>query len=167
MKKFNIFLIGLVSFSLIGCMNEEEKTPNKISIVTATPEPTEVLTEKEKNTIKEFSSEKDDPLQMLVSPRYERNLLEKDKFLLEWKNQNGVLIDLRTPQELKHLPALDKDAKLINFYAPNFLKRISSLDKKIPYFIYCAHANRSETTFNEMKKMGFKKVYELKAGIDQ
>lgn len=167
MKKINIFFLGLISVTLTGCMGSDEKVVDKVSTISPSPSPEVSLTVKEQDTIKEYTSEKTDPLQMLVAPKYERNLLEKDEFLSEWKKQNGVLIDLRTPQELKRLPALDEKAELINFYAPNFLQKIESLDKSIPYFIYCAHANRSEETFIEMKKMGFKKVYELKGGIDQ
>ncbi len=38
-------------------------------------------------------------------------------------------------------------------------------DKKTPFFLYCAHANRSKVVGKWLTSLDFKKVYELKGGI--
>jgi len=52
---------------------------------------------------------------------------------------------------------------------PNFMYKLGTLvkNKNKPFIIYCAHANRSKELGKWLtNKLGFKKVYELKGGIE-
>jgi len=74
------------------------------------------------------------------------------------------LIDVRSPEEFQegHL----KGAKLINFYASDFEKNISALDKNKPVMVYCQSGNRSGQAAAKMNLLGFKLVYNMKGGIN-
>ncbi|NPA06907.1 MAG: rhodanese-like domain-containing protein [Chloroflexi bacterium] len=76
---------------------------------------------------------------------------------------NFVILDVRTPEEYRagHIPG----AQNLDFYAPDFQEKLSQLPKDKVYFIYCNSGNRSGQTFEMMKRMGFKEVYDLQGGI--
>jgi len=80
--------------------------------------------------------------------------------------KNLQLLDIRTIGEYKsgHL----KNAKLINFYDPNFAKNIEAagLDKNIPVYIYCRSGNRSGHAVALFKRLGFKHIVNLAYGIN-
>ena len=46
-----------------------------------------------------------------------------------------------------------------------FEKRIASIDKKLPVFVYCAIGVRSNDAAVMLHKLGFAQVYDLKGGI--
>ena len=52
-----------------------------------------------------------------------------------------------------------------NIIAADFADRLSDLDKDTPYFVYCRSGNRSATTIDMMRDLGFTEVYELDGGI--
>jgi len=90
--------------------------------------------------------------------------------------KNGVpVIDIRTPQEWKERGIIP-NAKKIMFFTPdgkvdiaNFMFKLGHIvkDKNQPFIIYCAHANRTKKLGEWLTKgLGFKKVYELKGGIE-
>jgi len=97
------------------------------------------------------------------------------KELLKMQREGVVVIDIRTPQEWRDRGVI-KGAKKIMFFTPNgdadvanFMFNLGSLvkNKKTPFIIYCAHANRTKELGKWLtKQMGFKKVYELKGGIE-
>lgn len=74
-----------------------------------------------------------------------------------------TLLDVRTLEEYEagHL----KDAVLLDFYQSDFKKQLSKLDKTKPVFVYCAVGGRSGSTASILVELGFKKVYDLKGGI--
>lgn len=74
-----------------------------------------------------------------------------------------VVLDVRTPEEFSegHLA----DAVNIDFYADDFGTILASLDKNVPYVLYCRSGNRSGTTAQEMRSLGFTEVYEVDGGI--
>jgi rhodanese-related sulfurtransferase len=74
-----------------------------------------------------------------------------------------VVLDVRTPEEYAagHITGSDN----IDFYAPDFLDRLDALDKDAPYFVYCRSGNRSATTIEAMRDLGFTEVYELGGGV--
>ena len=85
-----------------------------------------------------------------------------------------VVIDIRTPQEWK-TTGIIKGAKKITFFSEQGQPLIADWffevghlvkDKKTPFIIYCAHANRSKALGNGLVNMGFEHVYELKGGIE-
>ncbi len=83
--------------------------------------------------------------------------------LLTAPPQDLVVLDVRTPEEFDagHLDA----SVNIDFYAADFADQLDDLDKDVPYFVYCRSGNRSATTIETMRGLGFSEVYELDGGI--
>jgi len=88
--------------------------------------------------------------------------------------QGVPVIDIRTPAEWKQIGII-KGAKKMMFFTPNGQALVADWffelghivkDKKQPFIIYCAHANRSKTLGKGLIQMGFENVYELKGGIE-
>ncbi len=78
-------------------------------------------------------------------------------------NSNFIIIDVRTPDEYAggHI----ENSRLINYYSGDFKNGLGKLDKNKEYFIYCRSGSRSGRTLQIMKKLGFKRVYNLGGGI--
>jgi rhodanese-related sulfurtransferase len=85
------------------------------------------------------------------------------KKLIEEKK--GVLIDLRTDDELKNKGYI-KGAVQIDYFGKNAEAVISKLDKTKTYLIYCAGGGRSGECADLMKKEGFLYVVNLEKGFD-
>lgn len=90
-------------------------------------------------------------------------VLSADVFEAHLREGNVQLIDVRTPKEFEsgHL----KGAKNHHIYDKDFKEQVSYLDKDQPVYLYCKAGARSEEAALELKKMGFKKIYDLKGGI--
>ena len=75
----------------------------------------------------------------------------------------GIIIDVRTPAEYiqAHIP----DAVNIDFYHPDFDRRIAALDRAKTYFVYCKSGMRSSKTLHRLKELGFEKIFNLDGGI--
>ncbi len=85
--------------------------------------------------------------------------------LEKYKNDpNTILLDVRTMDEYNagHI----KGAKEVDYYAPDFMAKLSALDKNKRYFIYCRSGHRSGDTLQKMKSLGFKEVYNLQYGFN-
>lgn len=79
--------------------------------------------------------------------------------------KKGVLIDLRTDDELKN-KGMIKGATQIDFLAKDAEEKISNLDKKKTYLIYCAGGGRSGDCAELMEKQGFSHIINLEKGIE-
>lgn len=79
--------------------------------------------------------------------------------------KKGILIDLRTDDELKN-KGMIKGATQLDFLAKDSEERISKLDKKKTYLIYCASGGRSSDAAELMEKQGFQHVVNLEKGIE-
>ncbi|MCG6913156.1 rhodanese-like domain-containing protein [bacterium BMS3Abin03] len=89
-----------------------------------------------------------------------------DAFAFEQKlkdDENGVLIDVRTPME--HQQKRIPDSILVDISNPQFLSEINKLDKSKNYYIYCRSGNRSFIAGMQMLSIGFKSVSHLQPGI--
>lgn len=77
--------------------------------------------------------------------------------------KNGILIDVRTPEEFAvgHI----ENAVNINFYSDDFDAKISELDKNTPTFVYCQAGGRSGQARDLLVKKEFKEIYNLKDGF--
>lgn len=73
------------------------------------------------------------------------------------------LLDVRTPEEFKK--GYLKDAILIDWYDSEFQQKSSLLDKNVPVFVYCLSGGRSSSAASQLRKNGFKEVYELDGGL--
>ncbi len=94
--------------------------------------------------------------------------------LLKLQKEGIPVIDIRTPQEWQSRGII-KGAKKMMFFTPdgradvaNFMFNLGALikDKSKPFIIYCAHANRTKELAKWLQTLGFKKIYELKGGIE-
>lgn len=82
------------------------------------------------------------------------------------EDKKGLLIDLRTTDELKS-KGMIKGATQIDFLAKDAEAVISKLDKKKTYLIYCAGGGRSGDCAEFMHKQGFEHVVNLEKGIEE
>ncbi len=74
-----------------------------------------------------------------------------------------VVLDIRTPEEFNE--ARLADAIMVDFYADDFAAQLDTLDKDVPYVLYCRTGNRSSDAVKTMKDLGFVEVYEIDGGI--
>ncbi|WP_084438833.1 rhodanese-like domain-containing protein [Algoriphagus mannitolivorans] len=79
------------------------------------------------------------------------------------KSQSGIILDVRTPQEITQgkIPG----SLALNFYEPDFLSKATELPKDSEIFIYCAVGARSQEAGNLLIQQGYTKVYHLRGGI--
>ena len=94
--------------------------------------------------------------------------------LLKMQAKGVPVIDIRTPMEWRQTGII-KGAHKMMFFTPrggadvaewfyNLGKLVPNKDK--PLIIYCAHANRTQSLGEGLVQMGFKRVYQLKGGIE-
>ncbi|MCL1693506.1 MAG: rhodanese-like domain-containing protein [Actinomycetia bacterium] len=74
-----------------------------------------------------------------------------------------VVLDIRTLEEFNE--ARLADAIMVDFYADDFAAQLDTLDKDVPYVLYCNSGNRSSDAVKTMKDLGFVEVYEIDGGI--
>lgn len=79
--------------------------------------------------------------------------------------KNVQVVDVRTPEEFEkgHV----KNAININLRDEDFAKKIDSLDKNKPVFVYCLSGGRSSVAAEKMVQIGFKDVREMQGGMMQ
>ena len=93
-----------------------------------------------------------------------KNGLALNDFISLWQSDpNIVLIDVRTPEEIKQTGTV-KGAINIDYRAKGYAKKILSLDKNKKYMFYCKSGGRSGKTVQYMLDNGFKNVNYLKDG---
>ena len=82
---------------------------------------------------------------------------------LSTKQDDIVLIDVRTPQEFEqgHL----ENAVNINIADKSFAEEVGKLDRSEPVYVYCQVGGRSARAASMLKEMGFEEVYDLEGGI--
>jgi len=78
--------------------------------------------------------------------------------------KDAVIIDLRTPDEIK--AGIIPGATIIDYFSKSYEKKINTLDKSKTYLLYCASGGRSGETLELMKKKGFIAVYHLAGGFE-
>lgn len=96
---------------------------------------------------------------------HKSHLLKPADFEIQLKNNNGILVDVRTSIEFEE-EAIN-GAVNISVEDPDFILHISELDKNKFYFIYCGIGKRSARACNIMDKYGFIHVYDLDGGLTQ
>tara|TARA_B110000908_G_C10123241_1_gene388613 strand:- start:136 stop:435 length:300 start_codon:yes stop_codon:yes gene_type:complete len=82
---------------------------------------------------------------------------------VELKNENAVLVDVRTFEEYNegHI----KDSLHIDIFSPSFIVEIEKLEKNKDYYIICKSGGRSMTAGEAMENIGFSKVTNLAGGM--
>ena len=81
------------------------------------------------------------------------------------KNNPGVLLDIRTPEEVSK--GFLKNASFINFYDENFLQKASWVKKNQPIYVYCHAGGRSSKAAEMLIELGFREVYNLVGGYSK
>ena len=91
-------------------------------------------------------------------------LVAPASFAQKMHNDNGQVIDVRTPKEYKsgHLDG----AVNMHVYDNNFVERLDSLDKNKTVYVYCKAGGRSAEAVESMKTKGFTHIVELDGGMD-
>ncbi len=93
------------------------------------------------------------------------NVIDPANFEKGLSQKDIQLVDVRTITEFNngHI----KNALLINWNDQDaFTSAIALLDKNKPIYIYCQAGGRSSSANTWLQKKGFKKVYELKGGMN-
>lgn len=85
------------------------------------------------------------------------------KFLSE-NDKKPVIIDLREVSSFAtgHI----KGAENIPFKKDNFLKRVSSYDRKAPILIYCGKGLKTSEAALLLKQSGFNDIYTIEGGFE-
>lgn len=90
-------------------------------------------------------------------------VLSADEFEKKYSEKaNAQLLDVRTSGEYGggHLPKSTN----IDYRSPEFIQKISTLDKTKPTFVYCLAGGRSKAAVEVLKQNGFTEVYDLQGG---
>jgi rhodanese-related sulfurtransferase len=92
--------------------------------------------------------------------------VEKTQELMarEKGRENFVIIDLRTDGEYEqgHL----EGARSMNYYATNFQRMVSTLDREATILLYCRKGIQSRLALRAFRKWGFSRLFALEGGID-
>lgn len=97
------------------------------------------------------------------------NILAQEKLTPKQFNKkfqstpHAFLLDVRTPKEVSR--SYIKHAVFMDIHDSVFEKRLTTIDKKMPVFVYCAIGVRSHDAAVMLNKSGFTEVYDLKGGI--
>lgn len=85
-------------------------------------------------------------------------------FLKTMNNDNNyIIVDVRTPKEYRngHM----KHALNVSYFGTTFTDSIKTLDRSKTIYMYCQTQHRSPFASKKMKKLGFKKIIDLKGGF--
>src|SRR5690606_7732684 len=91
--------------------------------------------------------------------------VDSETFKKQIEQNKGVLIDLRTDEEIDR-KGLIKGAVQIDYFSKNAEAEIAKLDRNKTYLIYCAGGGRSGECAELMTKLGFTKIINLEKGYD-
>jgi len=91
-------------------------------------------------------------------------LVPPTEFSERMTNDNGQVIDVRTPKEYQagHI----ENAVNLHVYDADFEQRVEKLDKEEPVYVYCKAGGRSAEAVEVMKAKGFQTIVELEGGMD-
>jgi len=90
--------------------------------------------------------------------------LSNEEFKQKMTEKGAQILDVRTAKEVAE--GKINGSINIDYFSPKFMEQISKLDKSKPVLIYCAAGGRSLSATKDLKKAGFKKVYDLRTGYD-
>lgn len=75
-----------------------------------------------------------------------------------------MIVDVRTPVDFVEVRI--EGAVLIDATAQDLEERLGSLDRDVPYVLYCWTGLKSADVSDLMGELGFKDVLELEGGLD-
>lgn len=89
--------------------------------------------------------------------------LKASEFKQKFEQEGGILLDVRTPQEVSS--GRLEDASTIDFYDSDFKKKLDKIQKDKAVFVYCKSGGRSAKAASMLVELGVGKVYNLKGGV--
>ena len=89
--------------------------------------------------------------------------INAEKFQELKEKNDHVVIDVRSKSEL--VEGYIEGSEMIDIFSPDFMDRISRLDKSKTYLLYCRSGNRSGSACGIMSNLGFSNLYNLEGGI--
>lgn len=96
----------------------------------------------------------------VLPPLEAQKLIEANK-----DNPQFIIIDLRTKAEFDD--AHIEGAKLVPYYATNFKRIISQLDRESKILLYCQKGRQSPLALKALEKLRFSDMYILDGGFDE
>ncbi|MEY4289324.1 MAG: hypothetical protein RLZZ30_1412 [Bacteroidota bacterium] len=94
-----------------------------------------------------------------------QNRVSQAEFKKLMKDPTAQILDVRTANEVAQ--GKINGSMNIDYFSPTFVATASKkLDKTKPVLVYCAAGGRSASAAKDLKKAGFKKVYDLEGGYD-
>lgn len=93
-----------------------------------------------------------------------KDISQEDWKKLTAEDENAVIIDVRTPEEVEQ-GALPNSVNIDIYDAPNFMDKINQLDKTKNYYIYCKSGGRSAQACAIMEQAGFQNTFNLLGGF--
>ncbi|APG59337.1 rhodanese-like domain-containing protein [Christiangramia salexigens] len=90
-------------------------------------------------------------------------LLSPAEFKSCTDHKDVQLIDVRTSQEFNK-GYINNATNLDIYQKKAFLEGLENFDKEEPIYVYCQAGGRSRSAAQILKKIGFKKIYDLKGG---
>ncbi len=92
------------------------------------------------------------------------NILTPQQVSEQLEKGDITLLDVRTPEEWEE--GVIEGAELKNYYDDDFADYLEKMDKDQPVIVTCKRGGRSASAVEDMKKAGFKEVYDMGAGMD-
>jgi rhodanese-related sulfurtransferase len=103
-----------------------------------------------------------------VKSSFGQTKISNSQFKTLAMNTDAVILDVRTPEEFAegHINGQAKTLNL-NYFANDFVSKVSAKVKKDQFvLVYCAAGGRSASACKDLKKAGFKKIYDLEGGYN-
>jgi rhodanese-related sulfurtransferase len=101
----------------------------------------------------------------LTSVSCAQNRVLQAEFKKLMKDPSAQIVDVRTANEVAQ--GKINGSMNIDYFSPTFVATAQKkLDKTKPVLVYCAAGGRSASAAKDLKKAGFKKVYDLEGGYD-
>ena len=102
---------------------------------------------------------------LLIACKGNIKMLQPEEFYAEVQTNNGVLVDVRTPEEYNQY-YID-GAINIDYNSDNFITEANkNLNKGSKIYVYCLKGIRRENAAQKLNELGYKNVVSLSGGID-
>lgn len=95
------------------------------------------------------------------------DLQQKDWTKLLSEDNNSVVLDVRTLDEVEELGIIPEAIHIDIFKGQGFIDEIQKLDTSKNYFVYCKAGGRSAQACAIMNQLGFEKTYNLLGGFTE
>ena len=95
------------------------------------------------------------------------DLQQKDWTKLLSEDNNSVVLDVRTLNEVEELGIIPNALHIDIFKGQGFIDEIQKLDTSKKYFVYCKAGGRSAQACAIMNQLGFDNTYNLLGGFTE